>query len=62
MAVVDAYRPEVARRASYHCEYCYYPEAASSTPLEVDHIILEAKVSIGRSISGWIMTQEQYRV
>ena len=43
MAVVDAYRPEVARRASYRCEYCHYPEAASSTPLEVDHIIPEAK-------------------
>lgn len=43
MAAVDVYRPEVARRAHYRCEYCGYPEAASSTPLEVDHIIPEAK-------------------
>ena len=43
MAAVDAYRSEVARRAHYRCEYCLYPEAASSTPLEVDHIIPEAK-------------------
>lgn len=43
MAAVDTYRPAVARRAHYHCEYCRYPEAASSTPLEVDHIVPEAK-------------------
>jgi len=43
MAAVDAYRPEVARRACYRCEYCGYPEAASSTPLEVDHLVPEAK-------------------
>lgn len=43
MAAVDAYRSEVARRARYRCEYCSYPEAASSTPLEVDHIIPEAR-------------------
>jgi hypothetical protein len=43
VAAVDAYRSEVARRAHYRCEYCLYPEAASSTPLEVDHIIPEAK-------------------
>jgi hypothetical protein len=43
MAAVDAYRPEAARRAHYRCEYCRYPEAASSTPLEVDHIVPEAK-------------------
>lgn len=43
MAAVDTYRTEVARRAAYHCEYCGYPEAASSTPLEVDHIVPEAK-------------------
>lgn len=43
MAAVDTYRPEVARRARYRCEYCGYPEAASSTPLEVDHIVPEAK-------------------
>lgn len=46
MAAVDAYRSEVARRAHYRCEYCRYPEAASSTPLEVDHIIPEAKGGI----------------
>ena len=46
MAAVDAYRSEVARRAHYCCEYCHYPEAASSTPLEVDHIIPEAKGGI----------------
>src|SRR4051812_37810376 len=43
MASVDAYRPEVVRRARSRCEYCGYPEAASSTPLEVDHIVPEAK-------------------
>jgi HNH endonuclease len=43
MAAVDAYRLEAARRGGYRCEYCGYPEAASSTPLEVDHIVPEAK-------------------
>ena len=43
MAVMARLRAEVARRARYHCEYCGYPEAASSTPLEVDHIIPEAR-------------------
>jgi len=33
----------VGQRAGYHCEYCGYPEAASSTPLEVDHIMPEAR-------------------
>ena len=46
MAAVDAYRSEVARRAHYRCEYCLYPEAASSTPLEVEHLIPEAKGGI----------------
>lgn len=40
---MDAYRLHVAHRAGYCCEYCGYPEAASSTPLEVDHIRPEAK-------------------
>jgi hypothetical protein len=43
MAVTARLRAEVARRARYHCEYCGYPEAASSTPLEVDHILPEAR-------------------
>src|SRR5919201_197069 len=43
MAAVDTFRLDVARRARYRCEYCGYPEAASSTPLEVDHIVPEAK-------------------
>jgi hypothetical protein len=43
MAVADSARAELARRAKYRCEYCGYPEAASSTPLEVDHIIPEAR-------------------
>jgi hypothetical protein len=43
VAVVDTCRTEVARRGGYRCEYCGYPEAASSTPLEVDHIVPEAK-------------------
>jgi HNH endonuclease len=43
VAAVDTYRTEVARPGGYRCEYCGYPEAASSTPLEVDHIIPEAK-------------------
>ena len=43
MVVMARLRAEVARRARYHCEYCGYPEAASSTPLEVDHIIPEAR-------------------
>ena len=43
MAAAEIYRAEVARRARYRCEYCGYPEAASSTPLEIDHIISEAR-------------------
>lgn len=43
MSAADGYRLAVARRACYRCEYCRYPEAASSTPLEVDHIIPEAR-------------------
>jgi HNH endonuclease len=43
MAAAEGYRAEVARRARYRCEYCGYPEAASSTPLEIDHIIPEAR-------------------
>jgi HNH endonuclease len=43
MAAVDTYRPEVARRARYRCEYCSYPEAANSTLLEIDHIVPEAR-------------------
>ena len=43
MAAAESYRAEVARRARYRCEYCGYPEAASSTPLEIDHIIPEAR-------------------
>ena len=43
MAAADNTRAAVARRARYRCEYCGYPEAASSTPLEVDHIVPEAR-------------------
>jgi 5-methylcytosine-specific restriction endonuclease McrA len=43
MAAAESYRAEVARRARYRCEYCGYPEAASSTPLEIDHIVPEAR-------------------
>jgi hypothetical protein len=43
MAAAESYRAEIARRARYCCEYCGYPEAASSTPLEIDHIVPEAK-------------------
>ena len=43
MAAAEGYRAEVARRARYRCEYCGYPEAASSTPLEIDHIVPEAR-------------------
>jgi len=43
MAAADSTRTEIARRARYCCEDCGYPEAASSTPLEVDHIIPEAR-------------------
>jgi 5-methylcytosine-specific restriction endonuclease McrA len=42
VAAAEDYRAEVARRARYRCEYCRYPEAASSTSLEIDHIIPEA--------------------
>jgi hypothetical protein len=41
--VADTRRDEIGSRAGYRCEYCGYPEAASSTPLEVDHIMPEAK-------------------
>lgn len=43
VAATDNTRAEVAHRAHYCCEYCGYPEAASSTPLEVDHIIPAAR-------------------
>jgi len=43
MAATENVRAEVARRARYRCEYCGYPEAASSTPLEVDHIVPRAR-------------------
>ena len=43
MAAEDSFRSAVAHRAHYRCEYCHYPEAASSTPLELDHIVPEAK-------------------
>ena len=43
MAAGDPLRSAVADRARYRCEYCHYPEAASSTPLELDHILPEAK-------------------
>ena len=43
MAAAESDRAEVARRARYRCEYCGYPEAASSTPLEIDHITPEAR-------------------
>jgi hypothetical protein len=41
--MTDSHRTEVRQRAGYRCEYCGYSEAASSTPLEVNHIIPEAK-------------------
>ena len=41
--MADIRRLVVHQRAGYRCEYCGYPEAASSTPLEVDHIIPEAR-------------------
>jgi 5-methylcytosine-specific restriction endonuclease McrA len=43
VAAAESSRDAVARRALYRCEYCGYPEDASSTPLEIDHIIPEAK-------------------
>jgi hypothetical protein len=43
MAAAESDRAEVARGARYRCEYCGYPEAASSTPFEIDHIIPEAR-------------------
>jgi hypothetical protein len=43
VAAVDTDRTEVACRGGYRCEHCDYPEAASSTPLKVNHIIPEAK-------------------
>jgi len=46
MAATENVRAEVARRARYRCEYCGYPEAASSTPLEVDHIVPRARGGI----------------
>ena len=43
MPIADHTRVEVARRARYRCEYCGDPEAASSTPREIDHMTPEAK-------------------
>jgi 5-methylcytosine-specific restriction endonuclease McrA len=36
-------RQRVVQRAGYRCEYCGYPQEASPIPLEVDHIIPQAK-------------------
>jgi len=33
----------VTQRANRCCEYCLYPQAASSTLLEIDHVIPESK-------------------
>lgn len=43
VAMADTRRTEIGHRAGYCCEYCRYPEAASSTPLEADHIVPEAR-------------------
>lgn len=39
MRVGNPLRGIVASRANEGCEYCQYPEAVSSAPLEVDHIV-----------------------
>ena len=41
--MADTRRVEIGQRAGYRCEYCGYPEAASSTPLEMDHIVPKAR-------------------
>ena len=43
MPGVEDYRQQVIQRAHRRCEYCLYPQAASSTLLEIDHIIPESK-------------------
>jgi HNH endonuclease len=43
VAAAESPRDAVARRARYRCEYCGYPDAASSKPLEIDHILPEAR-------------------
>jgi len=43
MPSVEDYRQQVTQRAHCHCEYCLYPQAASSTFLEIDHVIPESK-------------------
>jgi hypothetical protein len=40
---VEDYRREVTQRAHRRCEYCLYPQSASSTLLEIDHVIPESK-------------------
>ena len=43
MTNVEGYRREVTQRAQRRCEYCFYPQSASSTLLEIDHVIPESK-------------------
>jgi len=33
---VDKYRAAVTIRAKQRCEYCYYPQSASNTSLEIE--------------------------
>ena len=42
MQVDNPLRGIVASRANKRCEYCQYPEAVSSAPLEADHIIRQS--------------------
>ena len=39
LAVPEATRAEVLRRANGRCEYCLYPEARSAFAHQVDHIV-----------------------
>ena len=43
MTNVEGYRREVTQRAERRCEYCLYPQSASSAFLEIDHVIPESK-------------------
>jgi len=39
----ERYRVSVTTRAKQQCEYCHYPQRATNTSLEIEHIIPRSK-------------------
>jgi hypothetical protein len=50
MAISQRLARRVRERAQYRCEYCQLPEAYSSLPFEIDHIVAEQHE--GRTVLG----------